>query len=190
MVLEHVESHLAAAGADVETAMGGLTLAMLAAAEMARSRIHRQLRQACLRHYDGGGSRAVTLPREQAALVFEAWYEAPRGARVGTDLVRVPLPRYRVRRDEKHRYVDYDDEVPPGVLPEYIRGDIARCYALDEIRCRALAAGASRHTLPVSARLDGGASTVTLADGITTGTGHWLRQCMADGLIHTPVRVR
>lgn len=183
VLLEHTESHLVAAGVDMTSAADELVLAMLAAAEGARRSAHRKIRDACLRHHSGGGSRAVTLPREQASLMFEAWYEAPRGARIGTDQVRVPLPRYRVRRDETRQWVDYDDEVSPGRLPDYILDDITRCYALDEIRCRALARGHDRHALPVSARLDGGAVMVTMADGTSRTASDWIRQCAADGLI-------
>lgn len=183
VLLEHTESHLAAAGVDMTSAADELVLAMLAAAEVARRSAHRTIRAACLRHHSGGGSRAVTLPRAQASLMFEAWYEAPGGARIGTDKVRVPLPRYRVWRDEKVQRVDYDDEVEGGRLPDYILDDITRCYALDEIRCRALARGHDRHALPVSARLDGGAVMVTMADGTSRTAGDWIHQCAADGLI-------
>ena len=183
VLLEHTESHLAAAGVDMTSAADELVLAMLAAAELARRSAHRRIRSACLRHHAGGGSRAVTLPREQASLLFEAWYEAPSGARIGTDLVQVPLPRYMVWRDEKMQRVRYDDEVEPGRLPHYILDDITRCYALDEIRCRALARGHTRDTLPVSARLDGGAALLTLADGTQVGGHEWVHRCAADGLI-------
>jgi len=144
VLLEHTESHLVAAGVDMTSAADELVLAMLAAAEGARRSAHRKIRDACLRHHSGGGSRAVTLPREQASLLFEAWYEAPGGARIGTDQVRVPLPRYRVRRDETRRWVDYDDEVSPGRLPDYILDDITRCYALADPVARA-ARGAVGH---------------------------------------------
>lgn len=185
VVLEHVESHLAAAGIDMRSAADELVWAMLAAAELARRSAGQRIRSACLAHYDGGGSRAVTLPREQACLMFESWYDAPAGARIGTDRVRVPLPRYLVQRDETRQWVRYDEEVEAGRLPDHILDDITRCYALDEIRCRALAAGHDRHTLPVSARFDGNGAMVTLADGTQVSVRHWVRQCMSNGLIRT-----
>lgn len=183
VVLQHDESDLAAVGQDVDAAVSSLLTQMLAAAERASRAAHRRLRAACQAHYAGGGSRAVTMPREQASLLFENWYEAPARTRVGSDQVRVPLPRYRISRDERNTYVHYDREVPEGHLPQYILDDARRCYALDQIRCRAMAAGTSRAELPASARLDGGASIVTLVSGAELSTSEYVRRCADNGLL-------
>lgn len=179
VMIQHVESGLAAVGTDMAAASSALALAMFAAQEKARPSVAARMRAACLAHRRGSGSRRVSVPLEQASLLYENWYAGPKLLRTST--ARVPLPRYLATRDERGRWrVRMDDDTVQD-LPEYIRNDLSRCYALDTVRTRALAAG--NDNLPASARVDGRRTEVIGADGTIRSAKAYLRQAGREGLI-------
>lgn len=181
VLLQHAESGLAAVGSDVSAAVDLLTLTILAAAETARPAAHRRIRQACIAHHLGAGSRRVEMPREHASVLYESWYDGPGPLESST--ARVPLPRYALSRDEKRTWrVRYDDESCEH-LPEYIGRDLSRCYALDTIRLRGLATGSS--ATPASAWVDGRAGLVVTAAGEQMTTSEYMALARDDGLLRT-----
>lgn len=185
ILLQHTESNLAAVGADMDTAASMLVMNILAAAEVARRTCTKIITDACRDHYAYGGGRTLELPAEKACLLYEQWGHSRTRAGRAADQVRVALPRYRITDYELGTRVTFDEPVPAGQLPEHIRSSLRRCYALDEIRCRALAAGTDPDALPASARLDEEATTVTLADGTVLSAHDYLRRSAGYGLIRT-----